>query len=215
MKNERTEAPKPLDWFAIASQLKTISQAGKFFAKDDYELKRHEDIETICAQIVAGHTQSAYDEVLGLMQQDSGYPTPKVDCRGVVFRDDKVLLVLERADGGWTLPGGWCDQGLTPAQNVVREFREESGYEVRVIRPLAVYDRDNQGHTPPYLFSIYKLFFLCQITGGAPQSSDETSDVRFFSMDDIPPLSKGRTLEAQLHRFYEQYKTGDLTVDFD
>ncbi len=212
MQHENTET---FDWFAIARQLKTISQAGKFFAKDDYELKRHEDIEAICARIVAGHTQTPQSEVLRLLQQDSGYPTPKVDCRGVAFQDDKVLLVLETEDGGWTLPGGWCDQGLTPAQNVVREFREESGYDVRVVRPLAVYDRDNQGHTPPYLFSIYKLFFLCEIVGGEAKTSNETSDVRFFGMDEIPPLSKGRTLEKQLHRFYEQYKTGNLTVDFD
>ena len=212
MQHENTET---FDWFAIARQLKTISQAGKFFAKNDYELKRHEDIEAICARIVAGHTQTPESEVLRLLQQDSGYPTPKVDCRGVAFQDDKVLLVLETEDGGWTLPGGWCDQGLTPAQNVVREFWEESGYDVRVVRPLAVYDRDNQGHTPPYLFSIYKLFFLCEIVGGEAKTSNETSDVRFFGMDEIPTLSKGRTLEKQLHRFYEQYKTGNLTVDFD
>ena len=206
---------KPLDWFEIAKRLKTISQAGKFFAKDDYERKRHEDIEAICAQITAHHTHQPVEAVTRVLQQDSGYPAPKVDCRGAAFRDDKVLLVLETADGGWTLPGGWCDQGLTPAQNVAREFWEESGYEVRVLRPLAIYDRDNQGHTPPYIFSIYKLFFLCEITGGAPKTSNETSDIRFFGMDEIPPLSKGRTLERQLHRIYEQYKTGDLTVDFD
>lgn len=211
----RNTDEKYLDWFEIAKRLKTISQAGKFFAKDDYERKRHEDIEAVCAQITSHHTRQPVETVTRLLQQDSGYPSPKVDCRGVAFRDDKVLLVLETADGGWTLPGGWCDQGLTPAQNVQREFREESGYNVRVLRPLAIFDRDNQGHTPSYMFSIYKLFFLCEIIGGAPKTSNETSDIRFFGMNEIPPLSKGRTLEGQLHRFYEQYKTGDLTVDFD
>jgi ADP-ribose pyrophosphatase YjhB (NUDIX family) len=212
MQNDNKDS---LDWFDIARRLKDISQAGKFFAKDDYERKRHEDIEQICAQITAYHSGLSADAVTRLLQQDMGYPTPKVDCRGVAFRDDKVLLVLETEDGGWTLPGGWCDQGMTPSQNVAREFWEESGFEVRVLRPLAIYDRDNQGHTPPYMFSIYKMFFLCEITGGAAKSSNETSDVRFFGMDEIPPLSKGRTLERQLHRFYEQYKTGDLRVDFD
>jgi len=212
MQNKPIES---FDWFEIGKRLKAISQAGKFFAKDEYERKRHEDIEEICAQIFARHTDLTADTVVRLLQQDMGYPTPKVDCRGVAFRDDKVLLVLETEDGGWTLPGGWCDQGMTPSQNVAREFWEESGFEVRVVRPLAMYDRNNQGHTPPYPFSIYKLFFLCEITGGAAKSSNETSDVRFFAMNEIPPLSKGRTLERQLHRFYEQYKTGDLTVDFD
>jgi ADP-ribose pyrophosphatase YjhB (NUDIX family) len=212
MQDDKTDG---LDWLDIARRLKAISQAGKFFAKDPFERERHEDIEAICAEIVAGRTKTPRSDVLKLLQQDSGYPTPKVDSRGVIFRDDKILLVLVIEDGGWTLPGGWCDQGMTPSQNVAREVWEESGFEVRVVRPLAIYDRDNQGHTPPYLYSIYKLFFLCEITGGQPTTSNETSDVRFFAMNEIPPLSKGRTLERQLHRFYEQYKTGDLTVDFD
>ena len=204
-----------LDWFDVAKRLKAISQAGKFFAKDAYERKRHEDIERICAEILAHHSDLSADDVVRLLQQDMGYPTPKVDSRGVIFRDDKILLVLETEDGGWTLPGGWCDTGQTPSANVAREVWEESGFEVRVVRPLAIFDRDCQGHTPPYPFSIYKLFFLCEITGGAAKTSDETSDVRFFAMDAIPPLSKGRTLERQLHRFYEKYKTDDTSVDFD
>jgi ADP-ribose pyrophosphatase YjhB (NUDIX family) len=213
MQNKMTN--ESFDWFAIAKRLKAISQAGKFFAKDDFERKRHEELETICAEILARHTDLSVETAVRLLQQDMGYPTPKVDCRGVIFRDDKVLLVLETEDGGWTLPGGWCDQGMTASENAAREVWEESGFEVRVVRPLAVFDRDRQGHTPPYPFTIYKLFFLCEITGGAAKSSNETSDVRFFAMDEIPPLSKGRTLERQLHRFYEQYKTGDLRVDFD
>lgn len=204
-----------LDWFEIAKQLKAISQAGKFFAQTPYERQRHEQIERICAQILSAYSGQPIDSVQYRLAQDCGYPTPKVDARGVVFQDDKVLLVLETEDGGWTLPGGWCDTGLTASENVVREVREESGYEVQVVRPLAIFDRDRQGHTPPYPFSIYKLFFLCRIVGGAPTPSNETSDVRFFALADLPPLSKGRTLPHQLHRFYHKYKTGDVSVDFD
>ena len=96
-----------LDWFEIVSRLKVISQAGKTFAKDGYELKRHEDIESIAAEIIAGHTELTVNKARTMLQEDTGYPTPKTDCRGVIFRDDKILLVKEIADGGWTLPGGW------------------------------------------------------------------------------------------------------------
>ncbi len=204
-----------VDWFDITRRLKAISQAGRFFAKNEYELNRHEEIEQICAEILAAHTGAEPERIVYQLQEDSGYPTPKVDCRGACFRDNKILLVREIADGGWTLPGGWCDTGLTASENCVREIREESGYEARVIRPLAIYDRDRQGHSPSYLFSIYKLFFLCEITGGQARPSNETSEVAFFGEDEIPPLSEGRTLPWQVQRFFEQYRDPTLPVDFD
>ncbi len=204
------------DWFDIAKRLKTISQAGKHFAGDEYELKRHEELEEITAQILAHHTNSQVDDVKGILQADTGYPTPKADARGVVFKDDKILMVKEIADGGWTLPGGWCDCGLTASENVVREVAEESGYEVKVTRLLAVYDRDTQGHTPPYPFNIYKLFFLCELTGGQATTSNETSEVAWFAEDQLPEnLSRGRTLPHELKLFFEQYRNPDMPATFD
>ncbi len=203
------------DWIDVVSRLKSISQAGKGFAKDEYELKRHEDIEEICAEILAEHTGSEKEKVLGILQEDAGYPTPKTDCRGAIFDGDKILLVKEIADGGWTLPGGWCDNGLTPSENVVREVREESGFEVDVVKLAAVYDRNRQGHYPKYPFDIYKMFFICEITGGEAKTSNETSDVRFFGLDEIPELSMGRTLPEQIKRMYEHKNNPDLATDFD
>ncbi len=205
------------DWFEIAKQLKTISQAGKFFAKDEYERKRHEDIERIVARVFEHYTDNMDAiQALGILQEDAGYPTPKVDSRGVVFKDDKILMVKEIADGGWTLPGGWCDTGSTPSDNVVREVWEESGYKVRATKLLAVYDRDHQGHTPSYPFSIYKLFFLCELLGGEATISNETSEVAWFAEDELPEnLSKGRTLSHELHEFFEHHRNPDLPTTFD
>ncbi|MHC4554858.1 MAG: NUDIX hydrolase [Planctomycetota bacterium] len=205
------------DWFEIAKELKAISQAGKHFAKDEYELKRHEDIEAIAAAIFERHVENM-DAIgaLGILQEDAGYPTPKVDCRGVVFKDDKVLMVKEIADGGWTLPGGWCDTGSTPSDNVAREVWEESGYKVKATKLLAVYDRDNQGHTPSYPFSIYKLFFLCELLGGEATISNETSEVAWFAEEELPEnLSNGRTLHHELHQFFEHHRNLDLPTTFD
>ena len=204
-----------IDWFGIAKRLKAISQAGKNFASDDYELKRHEDIEEICAEILAEYTDADKETALGILQEDAGYPTPKVDSRGAVFRDDKILLVKEIADGKWTLPGGWCDNGMTPSENVIREVKEESGFEVEVVKLAAVYDRNRQGHTPPYPFDIYKLFFICEITGGHAKTSIETSDVRFFGPDEIPALSLGRTLPNEIVRMYEHKNDPALPTDYD
>ena len=204
------------DWFEIARRLKAISQAGKFFAKNEYELNRHEELEQITAEIFENYTELSADQARGILQEDAGYPTPKVDARGVVFKDDKILMVREIADGGWTLPGGWCDTGMTASKNVVREVWEESGYEVKVTRLLALYDRDTQGHTPPYPFNIYKLFFLCELTGGEAKPSNETSEVAWFAEDELPEnLSKGRTLPHELKLFFEQYRNPSFPVAFD
>ena len=204
------------DWFEIARQLKAISQAGKTFAKDDFELKRHQDIEQITAQILAHHCDTSVDFAKGLLQEDSGYPTPKVDSRGVVFKDDKILMVREIADNGWTLPGGWCDTGQSPSANVAREVWEESGYKVRATRLLAVFDRDTQGHTPPYPFSIYKLFFECELLGGEATVSNETSEVAWFAEDEIPEnLSRGRTLHHELKLFFKQHRDPTIPTAFD
>ena len=207
---------KKFHWHDIAKRLKAISQAGKFFAKNEYELNRHEELEQICAEIFENYADLSKEQIRGILQQDTGYPTPKVDARGVVFKDDKILMVKEIADGGWTLPGGWCDCGMTASQNVVREVWEESGYEVKATRLLAVYDRDTQGHTPPYPFNIYKLFFLCELTGGEAKISNETSEVAWFAEDELPEnLSKGRTLPHELKLFFEQYRNPNLPAAFD
>ncbi|MCE5187341.1 MAG: NUDIX hydrolase [Planctomycetaceae bacterium] len=204
------------DWLQIAKRLKNISQAGKTFAKNDYELERHLEIERIAAEIFARHTELTAGECLGILQQDAGYPTPKVDCRSVVFKDDKILMVREVADNGWTLPGGWCDSGSTPSANVAREVWEESGYVVKPVKLLAVFDRDKQGHSPPYPFSIYKLFFLCELTGGQAAISHETSEVRWFAEDELPQdLSRGRTLHHELKLFFEHHRNRDLPTAFD
>jgi len=206
---------KKLDWFEIAKKLKTISQAGKNFAKDHYELQRHQDIEQIAAEIIANHSNLNSEQTKYILQQDTGYPTPKVDCRGVIFKDDKILMVKEIADGGWTLPGGWCDIDMTASENVTREVFEESGYETKPVKLLALFDRDRQGHTPPYPFSIYKIFFLCDIIGGSPKTSSETSDVKFFAQNEIPLLSKARTLPHELDLFFKQHKEGKYQTHFD
>lgn len=206
---------KKLDWQQIATELKTISQAGKCFAKDDYEMKRHLRIEEITAEILARYTDLDKPQILTMLQDDCGYPAPKTDSRGAVFRDGKILLVKEIEDGKWTLPGGWCDMGHTVSQNVVREVWEESGFETKATKLIAVLDRRTQGHLPPYPFDIYKFFFLCEITGGSAKVSNETSEVAFFSEDAIPQLSMSRTLPHEIKMCFEHYRNPQLPTVYD
>ena len=69
-----------------------------------------------------------------LFAGQSGYATPKVDLRATAFRKTKSCWFEEREDGGWTLPGGWADVGESPTDGTMREVREESGRETRLVR---------------------------------------------------------------------------------
>ncbi len=202
-------------WLLWANRIRSIAQAGLTYSEGPFDRERYEQLQELAAEIVAGHTQTPMPEVLDLFRQENGYPTPKVDVRGVVFKNDAILLVQEAQDNNlWTLPGGWADVFDSPREAVEREVREESGYETRAVRLLAVYDRDRQGH-PPHPDAIYKMFFLCEITGGAPANSLETSGVGFFREENIPPLSLGRVLPGQIARCFTWHRHPELPTEFD
>jgi len=201
-------------WLLWAKELQAISQIGLHFASTGYDRERYERIAAVAAEILAAHTNLGREEILNLNRAELGYATPKVDVRGVVFRQGRILLVQEIMDGGrWTLPGGWADVNETPSESVVREVREESGFETRAIKLLALYDRDKQGHTPPFPYHVYKLFFLCEILGGQPRLNNEVSGIDFFGRGELPELSVSRVTAAQIERFFAA--SGEPETDFD
>jgi ADP-ribose pyrophosphatase YjhB (NUDIX family) len=201
-------------WLVRAKRLQAIAQTGLTFVRDQYDRERYEAVRNIAAAIIAEGT-GADPHVLGpLFAAESGYATPKVDVRAAVFRGERILLVKERADGGWTLPGGWADVGDSPRMAVEREAVEESGYEVRAVKLAAVYDRNLHGHTP-HLFHIWKLFFLCEIIGGSPRPSSETEAVEFFAVDSLPALSAGRVTALQIEHMLEHHRQPEWPTTFD
>ena len=199
-----------LDW---VKQLHAIGKIGLEYSENEYDRERYEQILTVASEITENHSDHTHETIADVFNHESGYITPKVDVRGVVFKRNQVLLVKEREDGKWTVPGGWADVGLTPSENVVKEIEEESGYQTKVVRLLAVYDRDKHGHWPPLAFHVYKMFFLCEIIGGAAADSHETSDVGFFDLNKLPELSTGRVTEKQLHHMLELKHSGVTEVD--
>ena len=152
-----------------------------------------------------------------LFAKENGYAPPKVDVCGAAMDDGRILLVREIEDSGrCTIPGGWADVNQSPSECVIREVREEVGVEVTVRKLAAVYDRARQGHTPPHPFNVYRLFFICDVVGGAPKPGLETSEVAFFGEDEIPEdLSPGRILPHQIRRMFEHAREQNLPTDFD
>ena len=203
------------EWLSIARELRAIAQTGLTFTADRFDRQRYERVRELAASMVALGSGADYDLILGILRRDMGYATPKVDVRGAAFVDGRVLLVREISDGKWTLPGGWADVNQTAGECAVREIREESGYEARILKLAAVHDYQRSNRPARHIDSIYKLFFICEITGGAARASDETSEVAFFPRDTLPPLSLGRTTAAQIDRMFQHAEHPELPADFD
>jgi len=203
--------PKWLQW---AKLLQAISQDALAYCENPFDRQRFEQVREIAAEIVAEYTAVDAQRIRDLFTGEEGYATPKIDVRGVVFKDDAILLVKERRDGRWTLPGGWADVGDSPSESVEREVFEESGYHVRAVKLLALYDRNRHEH-PPHIHHIWKHFILCELLGGSPTTSEETEDVGFFPEDKIPELSLPRVTPAQIARLFQHHRHPQWPTDFD
>jgi ADP-ribose pyrophosphatase YjhB (NUDIX family) len=202
------------DLLHFARQAQAIAQNGLAFTQDPFDRERYTQLAELVAQLLAARLEVSPQTARELWQGEHGYATPKVDVRGGIFRDAQVLLVRERSDGCWTLPGGWVDVNDAPAAAVVREIREESGYQARALKLAALVDKNRHAH-PPGIYHIYKLFFVCELLGGSAQPSAETDAVDFFPVHALPPLSLGRVLASQIERLYQHWREPGLPTDFD
>jgi ADP-ribose pyrophosphatase YjhB (NUDIX family) len=205
-----TILPKWLDW---AREIQAISQTGKHYAENEYQLERYERLLEISAEIISKHSDIDDLELLNIFHRQIGYATPRIDVRGAVFQAGMLLMVQENLDGGWTMPGGWVDVGDTPSGAVEREVYEESGFEVKARKIVGVYDANRTG--PLDIFHAFKIVFLCDILSGQATTSNETSAVRFFSESDLPSnLSGERTKPLHLKDAFNAISS-DLPTYFD
>lgn len=203
-------------WLLWSRQLHALAQTGLAFSRDPYDRERYEQLRELASNILAEHTRTPAELITDLFSRDDGYATPKIDVRAAVFDAQRRLLMVREVmdQHRWTLPGGWADVNDTPAYAVEKEIEQESGFTARAVKVAAVYDRNKQGH-PYYLFHSWKIFFICEITGGAPRVSYETDGVDFFDVDALPELSLSRSTEAQIRRMLEHHRDRSLPTDFD
>jgi ADP-ribose pyrophosphatase YjhB (NUDIX family) len=196
-------------------ELVALAQTGLAFTKDPYDRERYVRLREIVEELLRTPrpANAAFDPSV-LLGNEKGYATPKVDVRGAAFRDGRILMVRERSDGLWTLPGGWCDVNISPSESVVKEIREESGFETRAVKLAALLDRRKHPH-PTQFHHVYKLYFLCEIVGGEVQTSLETDGADFFAEDALPPLSTGRITEGQIQLMFRHERQMELPTTFD
>ncbi len=184
-------------WLSWARELQALAQTGLTFTSGHYDILRYRRLIELAAEMTAAHTDGRAADLTADFLRQPGYATPKVDVRGAVVRDGRILLVQERVDGKWCMPGGWADIDEVPSAMVAREVLEESGFVVEPRKVVGVFDANRSG-TPREFYHAYKIVFLCNLLGGEARSSDETLAAEFFSFDSLPPLSSARTHERHL-----------------
>ncbi len=180
-------SPRWLEW---AREIQALAQTGAHYAQNEFDSSRYHRLEEIASEIISEHTQLPQELLLHTFEAQKGYATPKVDVRAAVFREGKLLMVRERSDGGWTMPGGWADVGDVPSEAAEREALEEAGCVVKARKVIGIYDANRLG--PLELFHAFKLVFLCDLVGGESRTSGETSAVAFYSQEEIPETISGQ-----------------------
>jgi ADP-ribose pyrophosphatase YjhB (NUDIX family) len=186
-------------WLSYAKRLQAIGSTGLYFSKDEFDKERYEEIAEIANEMLAKLGNVPVERIAGLVSDFAkGYMTPKVDVRGAVIEGRKILLVREKSDGCWTLPGGFAEVGRSAAENVVKEIEEEAGLYVAARSLYSVRHKAKQPYSSDAR-DFYKLFFLCErLDMRAPRAGSEAVDVGFFALESLPELSKARVVETDI-----------------
>jgi len=201
----------------IGIKLSALAQDGLTYGADEYDLDRYRQLSRLAVELFSVLSGQPAAELAIELGRDSGYATPKIEVRGAIFDDDeRVLLMREKIDGRWLLPGGWADPGDAPSAAVTREILEETGYHSSAVKLIACWDREVQGNPPPLPVHVYKLFFLCRRDGVVqPPAVLETLEVGWFGLGALPPLSLGRVNHRQLERALAHHRDPSLPTEFD
>jgi len=206
----KIEQPKWIQW---AQEIFSMSQAGLTYSENEFDKERYKRLQEITAEIIESQSELSKESVLKSFSMQAGYTTPKIDVRGAVVHEGKILLVQERMDIKWAMPGGWADLGNAPASVAEREVWEESGYEVKAEKVVAVIDANRI--EPLEFYHAFKIIFLCKLIGGESKISHETMAVDFFDPGNIPPLSIYRTNESMLQEVFAHVKDSKRPTAFD
>tara|TARA_R110002012_G_scaffold59084_1_gene154323 strand:- start:4285 stop:4911 length:627 start_codon:yes stop_codon:yes gene_type:complete len=190
-------------------QIKALAEAGLVYNSQNYDAERYEEMRTVSLEMMSILSNLSVKQFTNFYLPEIDYPTAKVDVRALITNDhNQVLLVKETLDDKWTLPGGWADVGLSPSENVLKEVKEETGFDAEIIRLLAILDKRCYPH-PPQPHYVYKLCFLCKIKDGDFDPNFDISAVGWFSLDKLPTLSPDRILEEQLHKLVSLANTNE------
>ena len=201
-------------WLKWAIEIQSLAQAGLTYTDNVYDIERYERLREIAAEIIEEKSNISLEKVKDLFCNENGYQTPKIDTRAAIFKDDKILLTHEN-NGTWAMPGGWCDVLESVASNTIKEVKEETGLDVETIKIISIQDR-NKHNKPIYAYGVCKIFVLCNIIGGEFIENIETTEIKYFSLNEIPNnLAEEKTNNEQIEMCFKAYKDEKWQTQFD
>ena len=187
----------------LAKRVQAIAESGLHYTESDWDTDRYKELEKIVMEMISKITDQPFEVVKVALPDRYGYKTPKIDVRAVLINpEDEILLVKERADSRWSMPGGWCDIGFTPREIAEKEAEEEAGILLKAGRLLAVLDKKCHDH-PEDLHYTYKIFIECTAEDYSISTGMETLDVGFFKQDQLPELSTPRNTRGQIDKMFD------------
>lgn len=202
----------------LLTKLQGIAQTGKKYGKDIFDQERYEELSKLTKELMSILYPDLVDQKLTiLVEKDEGYATPKVDIRAVVFNQEgKLLLVKEKSDNRWALPGGWADIGYSPKEVAEKETLEEAGLVVKAQRVIAILDKSKHDF-PPALTYVYKFFIRCEAQSEKIETGIETNDVGYFSLQEIQTLSlsEERNIIDNFQMIFSDYQTENTNIICD
>ncbi len=200
---------------SLIKEIRAIAQTGLHYVQDPFDKERYERLAAISHELYAMYSKADLKTIEHFFFPERGYATPKVDLRCCIIRDGKILLVKEKSDGKWTMPGGWADQNETPLQGIIREVQEEAGYQIKNCRLYAVRDRDSHPYTPKFPATVYKLFFIAEADEGHFVENTEITELDFFLPDQLPELSEDRILTEDITAGFAAFALPTIPVSVD
>jgi ADP-ribose pyrophosphatase YjhB (NUDIX family) len=202
-----------IDWLSFTQSLQAIAQTGLSYSKDHYDLERYQEMLNIVSKQYSDITGTCDNKINKTLFDEVGYATPKICVRALCLKNDKILLVKERQEELWSLPGGWADVNLSPGESLLKELKEETGFDGSIERLLSLWDKRKHEH-PPHWPHTYLAFYYCKLTGGEFTTSHEISEIGFFNLNNLPKLSTHRVTKTQLYTLVDMVKN-DLPASFD
>lgn len=201
-------------WLKWAIEIQSLAQTGLTYTKDVYDKERYERLREISAEMLEEKSNIKLEKVKELFCSEKGYPTPKIDTRAAIFKNNKILLVHEK-NGTWSLPGGWCDVLESIRSNTIKEVKEETGLDVKAEKIISVQDR-NKHNKPIYAYGVCKIFVLCEVTGGTFVDNIETTGIDYFSLEDIPDnLATEKLNKEQIEMCFKASRDKNWQTTFD
>ncbi len=200
----------------IAKRIKAIADIGLLYSKDNFDKERYHELRSIGETLITSGLN--IPENVNVFAECVDYPTPKVDIRAFVLNDKhEILLVQEKADERWSLPGGWAEIGQTPSAVAMQEVFEETGLKVSYKHLAAVFDKRMHVH-PPQPWYVYKMIFYCETDASSATILKPAFDVLgagWFDINALPPLSTDRILKEQIAIVYKNILNKNFKAIFD